>query len=202
MKARRSLLIVLVAFAMIATVWSTLLIGAPERQTLDGRVQRVASQLKCLICQGESVADSPSTLAQQMRVSIRQQLQAGKSEQDVIQYFQQRYGDEIVWSPPWQGFSLLAWLIPIAFLLCGVGLVILLLREWHAAGTGLAPVREGGGHAGQTGHNQSSTRFRTGASPVPTMSQDDDLERYRMQLEAELAEDDVLFRKPMERSNL
>src|SRR5439155_3376332 len=150
MKARRSLLIVLVAFAMIATVWSTLLIGAPERQTLDGRVQRVASQLKCLICQGESVADSPSTLAQQMRVSIRQQLQAGKSEQDVIQYFQQRYGDEIVWSPPWQGFSLLAWLIPIAFLLCGVGLVILLLREWHAAGTGLAPVREGGGHAGQT----------------------------------------------------
>src|SRR5215472_14409029 len=132
MKSRTSLLIVLVALAVMAAVWSTLWIVAPGQQTLDARVQRVASQLKCLICQGESVADSPSTLAQQMRASIRQQLQSGRSEQDVIQYFEQRYGDRVVWSPPWQGFSLLAWLVPIAFLLCGIGLIILLLREWYS----------------------------------------------------------------------
>src|SRR5215469_6420104 len=131
MKSRSSLLIVLLALAVIAAVWSTLWIVAPGQQTLDMRVQRVASQLKCLICQGESVADSPSTLAQQMRASIRRQLQAGRSEQDVIHYFQQSYGDQIIWSPPWQGFSLLAWLVPIAFLLSGIALVILLLREWR-----------------------------------------------------------------------
>src|SRR6516162_7720188 len=131
MKSRSSLLIVLLALAVIAAVWSTLWIVAPGQQTLDARVQRVALQLKCLICQGESVADSPSILAQQMRAAIRQQLQSGRSEQEVIQYFQQRYGDQIVWSPPWQGFSLLAWLVPIAFLLCGIGLILLLLREWR-----------------------------------------------------------------------
>src|SRR5579871_3868562 len=117
MKPHRPFLIALFAIALIAAVWSMLLIVAPGQQTLDARTQRVASQLKCLICQGESVADSPSTLAQQMRVAIRQQLQAGRSEQDVIQYFVQPYGDQILWSPPWQGFSLLIWLVPIAFLL-------------------------------------------------------------------------------------
>ena len=203
MRSRRPLLIALFAIAVIAAVWSTLLIAAPGQQTLDARAQRVASQLKCLICQDESVADSPSTLAQQMRVAIRHQLQAGRSEQDVIQYFVQRYGNQILWSPPWQGFSLLIWLVPIAFLLCGIVLVFLLLRDWLAAsstskmrlrpnnsvGTGLAPVR-------MRPRNEGS---RTGASPVPriAVSQDSDLERYRTQLEAELAADDVLFRKPI-----
>jgi cytochrome c-type biogenesis protein CcmH len=186
MKSRLSLLIVLVALAVIAAVWSALWIIAPGRQTLDGRVQRVASQLKCLVCQGESVADSPSALAQQMRVSIRQQLQSGRSEQDVIQYFEQRYGDQIVWSPPWRGFSLLAWLVPLAFLLCGIGLVTLLLREWRKNIVGTAPVR--------TVPLQHRTAER--------QSLDDDLERYRAQLEAELAEDDVLFGKPVRQSNL
>jgi cytochrome c-type biogenesis protein CcmH len=175
MRSCRPILIVLVALAVITAVWSTLLVVTPGQQTLDARVQRVASQLKCLICQGESVADSPSTLAQQMRAAIREQLQSGRSEQDVIQYFEQRYGAQIVWSPPWQGFSLFAWLVPIAFLLCGMGLVILLLREWR-----------------------STMRMTVGtvpcACPVPT-GQNADLERYRAQLEAELAADDALFRK-------
>ena len=141
-----------------------------------------------------------------MRVAIREQLQAGRSEQDVIRYFEQRYGDQIVWSPPWQGFSLLAWLVPIAFLLCGIGLVILLLREWRSAtrrtvGTGLAPVQNGRAHTNQIGRNEPSTRSRTEAvgvvpcaCPAPTITAD--LERYRAQLEAELAADDALFRKP------
>jgi cytochrome c-type biogenesis protein CcmH len=193
MKSRRSLLIVLLAIAVIAVVWSTLLIVAPGQQTLDVRVQRVASQLKCLICQGESVADSPSTLAQQMRASIRRQLQAGRSEQDIIQRFEQSYGSEIVWSPPWQGFSLLAWLVPIAFLLCGIGLVILLLREWYAS----SPT------ATKRSRSITGKNVGTGLAPVcPCVALDDDLERYRAQLEAELADDDLLFRKPMGQSNL
>ncbi len=195
MKARRRILIVLVSVAVIAVVWSTLLIVAPGQQTLDTRVQRVAAQLKCLICQGESVADSPSTLAQQMRVAIREQLQSGRSEQDVIQYFEQRYGAQIVWSPPWRGFSLFAWLVPMAFLLCGLGLVVLLLREWRST-------TERGRYL--------ETRVGTVPCACPpchvtsgqaqgTVPTGDGLERYRAQLEAELAAEDVLFRKTMSR---
>src|SRR5690349_1162449 len=133
MRQRLSFFLVLAALVLMAAVWSTLLLVAPKQQTLDQRVQSVASQLKCVVCQGESVADSTADLAQQMRLVIREQLQQGKSDQDVLQYFSQRYGDQIVWSPPWQGFSLLTWLIPLVFWLGGAALIVVLLREWRAA---------------------------------------------------------------------
>src|SRR2546421_7854311 len=116
---RRPLFIALAVLAILGAVWSYVFLQNPPQPSLDQRVQDVASQLKCPICQGESVADSPSQLAQQMRSVIRQQLQTGRSDQQVIQYFVERYGQQIVWSPPWQGFTLLAWLVPITLLLGG-----------------------------------------------------------------------------------
>src|SRR5258707_4653853 len=116
MKRRRSLLLCMAILAIVGSIWSYVLITAPPQETLDQREHDVASQLKCLVCQGESVADSPALLAQQMRAIIRQQLQFGISEQDVIQYCQSRYGDRILYAPPQRGFNLLAWLVPIAML--------------------------------------------------------------------------------------
>jgi cytochrome c-type biogenesis protein CcmH len=167
MKQARPLLIALAVVAVVAAIWSYVLLHDPARQTLDQRVQAVASQLKCPVCQGESVASSPATLAQQMRGVIRRQLQAGRSEQQVIQYFQNSYGASIVWSPPWQGFTLLAWLVPM--LLLGVGALLLLsvLRGWRRA-----------------------------AAPAEVeLAQVDEAElaAYRAELERELAEDDPTF---------
>jgi cytochrome c-type biogenesis protein CcmH len=131
MKKRRSLLIFLALAAIISSIWLYTLLVSPPSQTLDQRVHDVASQLKCLVCQGESVADSPATLSQQMRGVIRQQLQSGKSEQQVIQYFVSRYGDHILLSPPWQGLTLLAWLVPIALMIGGLLLLFFVLRSWQ-----------------------------------------------------------------------
>src|SRR2546421_7310676 len=128
---RSPLFIALAALAIVGAVWSFVFLQNPPQPSLDQRVHDVASQLRCPICQGESVADSPSQLAQQMRGVIRQQLQSGKSEQEVIQYFRTSYGDSIVWSPPWQGFTLLAWLVPIGLLLAGLALLFFILRDWH-----------------------------------------------------------------------
>ena len=172
---RPSALLLIAALAVIVAVWSTLLIIKPKQETLDQRVQNVASQLKCPVCQGESVADSQATIAQQMRQVIRGQLQSGKSEQDVVQYFIHSYGDQIVWLPPWQGFSLLIWLIPIVFFLGGAVLVGIVLHEWRSSGT-------------VTEKNERVSKDET--------SLDADLEQYRAQLEAELAEEDPLFRHP------
>lgn len=133
MKQKRPLFISLAVITIVAAIWSYVFLQNPPQQTLDQRTHDVASQLKCPICQGESVADSPSYLAQQMRGVIRQQLQAGRSEQEIIQYFQSSYGDQIVWSPPWQGFTLLAWLVPMGLLLAGVVLLFFTLREWHSS---------------------------------------------------------------------
>src|SRR6059058_3505411 len=129
---KRPLFVALAVLAIVGAVWSYVFLQNPAQPTLDQRVHEVASQLKCPVCQGESVADSPSQLSQQMRGVIRQQLQSGKSEQEVIQYFRTSYGDQIVWLPPWQGFTLLAWLVPIGLLLAGIILLFFVLRDWRA----------------------------------------------------------------------
>jgi len=168
---RRPLFIALAVLAIVGAVWSYVFLQNPPQPSLDQRVHDVASQLRCPICQGESVADSPSQLAQQMRGVIRQQLQSGKSEQEVIQYFRTSYGDQIVWLPPWQGFTLLAWLVPIGLLLAGIILLFFVLRDWRA----LAPASS------------------TAADPELASVDEVDLAFYRAQLEQELAADDPIF---------
>jgi cytochrome c-type biogenesis protein CcmH len=174
MRKRRSLIIFLAVAAIISSIWFYVLI-TPSQQTLDQRAHDVASQLKCLVCQGESVADSPATLSQQMRGVIRQQLQSGKSEQEVIQYFVSRYGDRILLSPPWQGLSLLAWLVPIALILGGILLLIFVLRSWRsrADNSSLLPDTE-----------------------EAVDLQQNELAYYQKQIEQELAAEDSVFSRP------
>src|SRR6266849_3138948 len=132
MKKSRSLLLSLAVAAIVGSIWFYVFLITPRQQTLDQRVHDVASQLKCLVCQGESVADSLATVSQQMRGVILQLLQSGKSVQDVIQYFVSRYCDRILLSPPWQSLTLLAWLVPIALMLGGILLLFLVLRSWQS----------------------------------------------------------------------
>ena len=179
MKQRQPLFLLLALLAVIAAIWSFMILADARNETLDQRVHDVASQLKCPVCQGESVADSPATISQQMRAVIRQQLQSGKSEQEVIQYFVDRYGEQIVWSPPWQGFTLLAWLVPIALLLVGAFLLFTVLRSWRTAPF-IRP----------TGDDNAELADIDAA----------DLERYRAQIEDELAASDPIFAYQDQRS--
>jgi len=172
MRKRRSFLLALAVAAIVGSIWFYVFLVKPPQQTLDQRVHDVASQLNCLVCQGESVADSPATLSQQMRGIIRQQLQSGKSEPEVIQYFVSRYGDRILWSPPWQGLTLLAWLVPIALLLGGTLLLFFVLRGWHTQSDCVSP-----------GDGATGTDVR----------HEKDMEYYQQQLEQELAAEDPIF---------
>src|SRR5258708_20220341 len=98
MKQKRSLFLVLALVALIGAIWSFMILNTARRganQTLDQRVQEVPSPLKCPICQGESVATSPSHLTQQMRGVIRQNLQSGRSHQQVVRYSLDRYAHPI-----------------------------------------------------------------------------------------------------------
>jgi cytochrome c-type biogenesis protein CcmH len=168
------LMVVIAIVVLLAALWMYMLLTASAHQTLDQRVYNVASQLKCPVCQGESVADSPSVIALQMRGVIRKQLQSGKSEQEVIQYFVSNYGEQIAWSPPWQGFSLLAWLVPIGLLIGGVLLLFFTLRNWHA----FPPI--------ENASNDES---------VFVNAHEEEIAQYRKQLEQELAAEDPLFRR-------
>lgn len=98
--------------------------------TLEERTRAVASQLRCPVCQGNSIQDSPSELAQEMKGVVRDQLAAGKRPDEVIQYFVDKYGEWILLEPKPSGFNLVAYLLPLVGLLGG-GLVIWRsVRKW------------------------------------------------------------------------
>jgi cytochrome c-type biogenesis protein CcmH len=79
---------------------------------IDEQTQNIAKELRCVVCQNLSVADSPSEMAQQMRGVVREQLEAGKTPQEVKDFFVSKYGDWVLLAPKTRGFSLLLWLLP------------------------------------------------------------------------------------------
>jgi len=144
---RPATLIALAVLLAVAVIWSVTLARANGPQTLDDHVTAVASQLQCPVCNGESVAQSSSPVAQEMRSLIRQQLASGQSDDQVLRYFQDHYGDTILETPPKQGFTAIIWLGPVVALLAGLFILSRAGREWRAsragdAGDPAAPIHD------------------------------------------------------------
>ena len=102
----------------------------PARHVNEQAVYEVATQLRCVVCQNLSVADSPSEMANQMRGVVRERLATGESPEQVIQYFVDKYGEWILLEPRRSGFTLLVWVLPPVALVAGLVAVALLLRRW------------------------------------------------------------------------
>jgi cytochrome c-type biogenesis protein CcmH len=117
--------------ALVLTLAVTSALAQPPAVRVDDQqVYAVASELRCVVCQNLSVADSPSEMANQMRAIVRERLAAGETPAQVRQYFVERYGDWILLAPPRRGFALVVWLAPLAAVLVGLTLAALLLRRW------------------------------------------------------------------------
>ena len=97
---------------------------------VEDRVREIASELRCVVCQNLSVADSPSDLAKEMRNVVRDQVQQGKSREEVQAYFVSRYGEYVLLAPPKRGFNLLVWGLPDLAVVAGGGVVYLVARRW------------------------------------------------------------------------
>ncbi len=109
------------------------LVGAALAQDvqIENRVFEIAAKLRCPICTSESVADSSVQLAVQMREIIQEQLDDGRTEPEILAFFQERYGDWILLDPPKRGLHLLVWVLPIAGAFVGVTALIVLGRRWQ-----------------------------------------------------------------------
>ncbi len=114
---------------LLVAAWVLALTVTASAQEVDLRAQRIASKLRCPVCQNESVADSPSELSAQMRTLIRDKLAAGETDDQIIRYFVSRYGEWILLEPPRQGVLWFVWLAPAVALLGGGVLVIAYLRR-------------------------------------------------------------------------
>jgi cytochrome c-type biogenesis protein CcmH len=116
--------------ALVLLVAPGALAQPPAVRVDEQQVYAVASELRCVVCQNLSVADSPSEMANQMRAIVRERLAAGETPAQVRQYFVERYGDWILLAPPRRGFTLLVWVAPVAAVLVGLGLAAFLVRRW------------------------------------------------------------------------
>ena len=110
---------------------------------LEARTTAVASTLRCPVCQGESIQDSPSELAQQMRAVVRDRLRAGESPEEIQAYFVSKYGEWILLEPRMTGLNILLYVFPVVLIVGGLALVVMLVRRWTTSagpgGTGSAP---------------------------------------------------------------
>lgn len=101
-----------------------------EETEIDRQVKAISAELRCPVCQGLSLADSPSELSQEMRAVVRQLLTEGKSPEEVKAYFVSKYGEWILLEPKPTGFNMAVYLLPVFALAGGAGLVIVLIRRW------------------------------------------------------------------------
>ena len=99
-------------------------VGPPRGPKLEGalleaRAKEVGGLLRCPVCQGLSVADSPSTMAQNMRAQVKDLMAAGYDQEQILAYFERSYGEFVRLKPPLRGVNWLVWLAPVGALLLG-----------------------------------------------------------------------------------
>ena len=100
-----------------------------EDKLLEERARVISKELRCLVCQNQSIDDSDAPLARDLRVLVRERLQAGESDEKVIKFVVDRYGDFVLLRPPIKASTLALWISPIAILIVGVVLLLMRFRK-------------------------------------------------------------------------
>ena len=116
-------------FLFIIFIVSAAPMHAAEDAALEQRVQRLSEELRCLVCQNQSLADSNADLAIDLKNQVREKLKQGASEKDVIAFMTERYGDFVLYRPPMKATTLLLWFGPGLLLLAGLIALFMRLRR-------------------------------------------------------------------------
>lgn len=127
------------------------ILGPPRGQPLAGaeldqRTRSLAERMRCPICQGSSIADSPSASALAMVAQVRDLLARGYTEEQVLDYFVRSYGEFVLLEPTARGFNLLVWLLPLAGVLLGAALIAMRLRGSRGRGAAVDSAGAGAGN--------------------------------------------------------
>jgi len=171
----------LLLLGLAAAAWLTAAApGGASADTLDDRVYAVASQLMCPVCAGQTVAESDSAVAREMREVIRTKLEAGESPDAILKFFVGQFGDSVLAEPPRRGLSLLLYLGPAAGVLAGVAIVVLCIRRWTARPSA-RPVRDRASAPAPLGAPGAEGQPLNGGARPPTA---DERARLARELEA------------------
>ncbi len=126
--------IALVAIAAVACMAAA---SDPSERLADpgqeARAREIFKQVRCLVCQNESIDDSEADLARDLRVLVRDQVKQGRSDGEIRAFLTERYGEFVLLKPPFSPGNAVLWLTPLAVLLAGGGLMVALLRRRREA---------------------------------------------------------------------
>ncbi|MFO0389229.1 MAG: cytochrome c-type biogenesis protein CcmH [Alphaproteobacteria bacterium] len=95
----------------------------------EARAKAIFTQIRCVVCQSESIADSPADIAKDMRAEIRKQVAAGITDEAIIASLTERYGDMVLMRPPLNKNTALLWLAPLLLLVAGSGILRIYFRK-------------------------------------------------------------------------
>jgi cytochrome c-type biogenesis protein CcmH len=126
---RRAALLVLCLQAMSVAVLAKEAAPAADDPALEARMLAITTELRCLVCQNQTIADSHAGLAVDLRKQVREMIQRGDSDRQIIDYMTARYGDFVLYRPPLKGTTAALWFGPAALLVAGVGVLGVTLRR-------------------------------------------------------------------------
>jgi cytochrome c-type biogenesis protein CcmH len=100
-----------------------------EDPVLEKRVNHLGEELRCLVCQNQTIADSHAGLAVDLKNQIREQIKAGRTDRQILDYMVERYGDFVLYRPPMKATTVLLWAGPFALMAIGLGGAVLIVRR-------------------------------------------------------------------------
>lgn len=111
----------------------------PNNLALEQRALSLANELRCLVCQNQTIADSSADLAVDLRRQVREQIQQGKSDEEIVAYMVSRYGDFVLYRPPLKMQTVLLWLGPFLLMAGGLFALVRYLRRGRRPEAEIAP---------------------------------------------------------------
>ena len=128
-EALRKVIVVLLAALLGAATAAKEALPEAADPALEARMTRITAELRCLVCQNQTIADSNAGLAVDLRRETREMLRQGKSDAEIIAYMTARYGDFVLYRPPLKSTTALLWFGPAAMLALGAAGLVLVLRR-------------------------------------------------------------------------
>ncbi|CAG0124986.1 Cytochrome c-type biogenesis protein CcmH [Rhodocyclaceae bacterium] len=127
----------LIFFILLTLAWPLSHAGeatsVAEDDALEKRVMAVSAELRCLVCQNQTIADSHADLAIDLKNQVREKLRQGMSEQEIVDYMVKRYGDFVLYRPLVKSTTWLLWFGPFALLVLAFGVLVVKLRQRRRA---------------------------------------------------------------------
>ena len=166
-KVLRSGLLALCMACMAVGVWAREAAPASADPALEARMLALTAELRCLVCQNQTIADSHADLAVDLRQQVREMLQQGQSNQQILDYMTARYGDFVLYRPPLKSTTVLLWVGPGVMLVGGLAVLVLVLRRrsrMPAEQFDADPLED---HDAQRGQGNPSSQPASAASQPP-----------------------------------